>query len=221
MLYRFEALIAASEMVNLDRDVDDDEADAARQAADDMDELTLGQNDRRVASALKLDLDLPREAADSAPITAELTYPEWDYRRRTWRPDHCRVVAEPAAEEGAAWVADDAALRRIRQVRRHFEALRPRRMILTAQADGDDLDLAALVRARADLRSGNAASDRIYTAARTLARDLSVAVLVDVSLSTDGVIEDSRIIDVEKEALVAFSQGLRACGDEHAIFTFT
>jgi nitric oxide reductase NorD protein len=221
VLHRFESLMTAAEMVNLDRDVDDDEAEAARQAANDMDELTLGRHDRRAAAALKLDLAIPVEGADAAPLMAELTYPEWDYRRRAWLPVHCRVVAEAADEEGAEWTPDAAARRRIRQTRRYFEALRPRRMVLTAQADGDDLDLAALVRARADLRAGNAASDRVYLAVRDAARDLAVAVLVDVSLSTEQVIEGHRVLDVEKEALMALTLGLRACGDAHAIFTFT
>jgi nitric oxide reductase NorD protein len=221
VLSRFEALISAAEMVNLDRDVDDDDAEAAKQAADDMDELTIGEHDRRAASALKLDLDLPTEAIEAAPLQAALTYPEWDHRRRTYHPSHCRVIAEPADDEGAEWVADEFALRRIRQVRRVFEALRPRRMVLSAQADGDELDLAALVRARADLRAGNAASDRVYASARNMTRDLVVAVLVDVSLSTESMIENRRVLDVEKEALVALSLGLHACGDEHAVFTFT
>jgi nitric oxide reductase NorD protein len=54
-----------------------------------------------------------------------------------------------------------------------------------------------------------------------VARDLSVAVLVDVSLSTDGWIDGHRVLDVEKEALLALSHGLAACQDEHGIFTFT
>ena len=45
--------------------------------------------------------------------------------------------------------------------------------------------------------------------------------LVDVSLSTDSWVEDRRVLDVEKEALLALAGGLEACGDEHAIFTFT
>lgn len=221
VLYRFEALISASEKVDLDRDVDDDEAATAKQAADDLDEITLAEHERRPAASLRLDLDLPSEVSDPDPLAGTLTYPEWDHRRRIWHLNQCRVVAETAPDEGAPWVADEAMLRRIRQVRRHFEALRPRRAILTAQADGDELDLSALVRARADLRAGNAASDRVYLATRETERDLAVALLVDVSLSTDSSIEEHRVLDVEKEAVVALTQGLRACGDAHAVFTFT
>src|SRR4051812_3261951 len=116
---------------------------------------------------------------------------------------------------------DEDALRRISLVRRQSEAMRPRRQVMTGQPDGDELDLSALVRSVADRRAGGIGSDRVYTAVRNVARDLSVCALVDVSLSTDSYVEERRVLDVEKEALLAFTHGLSACGDEHAILTFT
>lgn len=77
------------------------------------------------------------------------------------------------------------------------------------------------MRARADLRAGNAASDRVYATTREAARDLAVGILVDVSLSTESAIEDRRVLDVEKEALAALALGLHACGDDCAIHAFT
>ena len=106
-------------------------------------------------------------------------------------------------------------------MRRQFEALRPRRQILHGQPDGEELDLSALVRSLADRRAGAPGSDRVHSAARTVQRDLAVLVLVDVSLSTDSWVLDRRVLDVEKEALLALAGGLDACGDEHAILTFT
>lgn len=221
VLTRFESLLASAELVDMDRDVDDDDADAAKQAADELDELVMSEHERRPGAALKLDLDLSPADAETTPLRAELSYPEWDHRRAVYHPNYCRVLAEPAAEEGGDWAPDEAAQRRIRQVRQHFEAFRPRRQTVPAQQDGDELDLAALVRARADLRAGNAANDHLYLQTRNIARDLAVAVLVDVSLSTDSAIDDQRVLEVEQEALAALASGLRACGDENAIFTFT
>ena len=50
---------------------------------------------------------------------------------------------------------------------------------------------------------------------------MSVALLADVSLSTDSWIDGRRVLDIEKEALLVLTHALSACGDEHAIFTFT
>jgi nitric oxide reductase NorD protein len=111
--------------------------------------------------------------------------------------------------------------RNIRHVRRQFEALRPRRQTLHAQPDGDELDLSMLIRSVADRRAGESGTERVFTDVRPAARDLSVAVLMDVSLSTDAWLQERRVLDVEKGALLAFTHGLTACGDEHAIYTFT
>ncbi|UEM06325.1 VWA domain-containing protein [Skermanella rosea] len=225
MLNRFEKIIGLSEMVNINRAVEDDDEDGARKAAEDLDELSVGEHDRRAATKLRMELDLAAEAVDPSSLDSGLTYPEWDHVRGVLLPGHCRVIAGPAPagdpDAPETWRPDAAARRRIRLVRRQFEALRPRRQRLSAQPDGDELDLSSLVRSVADRRAGGPGSDRLYTAVRPLARDLSVAVLVDVSLSTDGWIDGHRVLDVEKEALLALSHGLAACQDEHGIFTFT
>ena len=221
MLNRFEKILGLAEMVNLNRKTEDDDEESARKAAEDLDEIALGQHERKASTPLKLDLDLGSGEVDVEPIRAEMTYPEWDWKRRRHHRDHCRVIAEPAAIEGEEWRPDEDALCRIRLVRRQFEAMRPRRQLMTGQPDGDELDLSALVRSVADRRAGGVGSERVYTAVRNVARDLSVCVLVDVSLSTDSYVDERRVLDVEKEALLALTHGLAACGDEHAIVTFT
>lgn len=221
ILTRFDTIMSIAEMLNLARKVDDDDPDGAKQAAEDTDEIALGQNDRKTSTKLKLDLELAPPAADATPLRAELTYPEWDYSRNTYHKDHCRVIAEPASEEGEDWQPDDAAHRRIRRVRRQFEALRPHRQVFSGQPDGDDIDLNALVRSHADSQAGGEANERVYLAVRNAMPDLAVAVLVDQSLSTDAWIENHRVLDVEKEALLALVHGLTACGDSHAVYAFT
>jgi nitric oxide reductase NorD protein len=133
------------------------------------------------------------------------------------------VLAAPASETGESWAPDETMRRHIRQVRRRFEILRPRHELLRAQADGHDLDLDALVRARCDLRAGGngAGLDRVHMAMRPQGHDLAVSLLVDVSLSTDAWVDGYRVLDVEKEALLVLAHGLSACGDHHSILTFT
>ncbi len=221
VLNRFEKILGLAEMIDLNRDVDDDDEENARKAADDLDEIAVGKHQRKPAAKLKFDLDLPPEAVDPASITGDTLYPEWDFRRGGYRKDFCRVLGGVAAEQGETWTPDERTAGRIRLVRRQFEALRPKHVLLRAQVDGNDLDLEALVRARCDLKASGNGSDRIHLALRKQARDLAVAVLVDVSLSTDAWIEDRRVLDVEKEALTVLAHGIAACGDDNAIFTFT
>lgn len=221
VLNRFEKILAMAEMVNVDRPSDDSDDDDARKAADDLDELAISRRKGRPASKLKFDLDLPPEAIDDARLDAGRLYPEWNYRSGSYMPDHCRVLTSEASERGEDWQPDDAMLRRIRQVRRQFEALRPRHELMQAQPDGQELDLDALVRARCDLRAGSGSLDRVHLAMRPQGHDLAVTLLVDVSLSTDAWIDGYRVLDVEKEALLVLAHGLSACGDHHSILTFT
>jgi nitric oxide reductase NorD protein len=221
LLYRFEHIPMLADMVNVNRHVEDDDLDGARRAAESLDEITVGNHDGTAATRLKLDLDLAPAAIDTVALSAEHTYPEWDYTRHCYHRDHCRVVAEVASEQGVDWRPDAQARRRIRAVRRQFEALRPRRETFTAQPDGDDLDLNALVRSYAEIQAGGAGSDRVYVQTRDAQRDLAVAILVDASLSTDSWVDNRRVLDVEKEAVFALSHGLAACGDDHAMFAFT
>ena len=221
ILNRFEKILAMAEMVNVDRPADDSEDEDARKAADDLEELSIGRRSGKPATKLKFDLDLPPEAVDPVRLDTGRLYPEWDYRTRAYLQDHCRVLTGDASETGESWTPDQAMRRRIRLVRRQFEALRPRHELMRAQPDGHDLDIDALVRARCDLRAGTGALDRVHLAMRPQGHDLAVTLLVDVSLSTDAWVDGYRVLDVEKEALLVLAHGLAACGDHHSILTFT
>jgi nitric oxide reductase NorD protein len=220
ILNRFEKILAMAEMVNVDRPADDsDDHDAS--AADELDEMVLGERKGRPAAKFRFDLDLPPEALRHSAIEAELTYPEWDYRRGVYLKDHCRVIAGPASDEGLSPVPSAEMKALVRRVRRQFEAMRPRHEMLRAQVDGADLDLDAVVRSRTELAASGECSDRIHLSSRPQAHDLAVTLLVDVSLSTDAWFNDRRVLDVEKEALLVLAEGLAACGDMHSILSFT
>lgn len=220
ILNRFEKILSMAEMVNVDRP-GDDSSDNDAKAADELDDMTLGERKGRPSSRFRFDLDLPPEALDITPLTAEMTYPEWDYRSSAYLPDYCRVLASPASALGERPEQDPRTASLVRRVKRQFEALRPRHEILRAQIDGADLDLDAVVRSRTDIASGGQGSDRVHLNSRPQAHDLAVTILVDVSLSTDAWFANHRVLDVEKEALLVLSHGLQACGDDHSILTFT
>ncbi|TGW02063.1 protein norD, partial [Mesorhizobium sp. M2D.F.Ca.ET.145.01.1.1] len=73
ILNRFEKILAMAEMVNVDRPADDSDDHDAK-AAEDLDDMTLGERKGRPASRFRFDLDLPPEALDRTPLTAERTY---------------------------------------------------------------------------------------------------------------------------------------------------
>ena len=162
--------------------------------------------------------------ATSRPERVGIAYPEWDFRSGTYRRPGAIVREMAPAVGDSGWV--ESALGRhgtlVRRVRTRFERLRPRRTLIGRQIDGPELDIAEYVTAAADARAGGVAEDRLYIAVRPGRRELTVALLVDVSASTDSwVSQHQRIIDVEKEALLVVCEALGALGDPYAILTFS
>ncbi len=224
ILHRFEAILSLAEFLNMNRVIDDeDDEDQAKKARDDMDEISLVDVKKKPKTKLKFDLDLSPDEVELERLAAEHVYPEWDYRRRQYLPDHCRVLSRPAEEapDEGAWAPDEATRRRIRAVKRQFEALRPKREILRRQLDGPEFDTDALVRSFTDLKAHGEGSDRIYMQAREQARDLAVAVLFDSSRSTESWVDGRQVLDIAREALTALTEGLAACGDDYAIYAFS
>ncbi|MBC7153387.1 MAG: nitric oxide reductase D protein [Rhodobacteraceae bacterium] len=223
ILHKFEAVLSWAEFLNLNRRVDDDDPDSAKKAADDQEEIGLGQISKAPATRLKLHLDLAPEDVDRERLSGVTLYPEWDTRIGAYLPDHVRVLdsmAEPV-DCVPAFREDPRAARRITHVRRQFEALRPGRVSIPGQLDGDELDMDAAVRARVDILANGAGSNRIWRQTRPVARDLAVSILLDVSRSTESAVGDRAVIDIEREALAALAWGLDACGDEFAIHAFS
>ncbi len=223
ILHKFEAILSWAEFLNLNRRVDDDDPDNAKKAADDQDEIGLGQISKAPPTKLKLHLDLAPEDVDRERLSGKVMYPEWDVRSGQYLPDHVCVLTSDAEakEEYQAYANDPAAARRIRQVKRQFEALRPGRVTTRGHLDGDALDMDAAVRSQVDRICDGDGSDRIWQQSRPEARDLAVSILLDVSRSTESAVCGRAVIDIEREALDGLAWGLNACGDDFAIHAFS
>ncbi|MBV7410067.1 nitric oxide reductase activation protein NorD [Maritimibacter sp. DP1N21-5] len=217
IVHRFEAILSWAESLNLNRMVEDDDDENAQKAADDQDQITLSQNAKRAATRLRLSLDLSPQDADHERLAGKFTYPEWNRRTTAYMPAHTRVLEAPALP--AEGYRPDPRL--VARVKRQFAPLNPRRVILPRQLDGDDLDLDAVVASRADIVAGREGSDRIWQSSRPMARDLSVAILMDCSRSTEAHLGDRSVIDVAREALAALAAGIDTAGDRLGIWGFS
>lgn len=219
IIHRFESILSWVESMNINRSVDDDDDENAQKAAEDQDEIILSKQHRKAATRLRLHLDLSPADADHEALAGEHTYPEWNHRARSYMEGHCRVLDAPAQPDAAHPFHPNE--RRVREVRRQFEALRPRRIKQPRQVDGSELDLDALLTTRADLAATGRGSDRIWQAARQTERDLSVAFLIDNSRSTEAAIGDTSVIEVAREAMGALAAGIDAAGDRLGIWGFS
>jgi nitric oxide reductase NorD protein len=229
MIRADEPMESAEDPRGLQRPADhDDDAKAAdlADALSDLPEAGVVRTPGTPREVLHSDAGLPARALatrEGSRPDAGIVYPEWDYRRGCYRPRGAVVWPAGASPGSTVWVEDvmarHAAL--VRRVRRRFDGLRARRARVGRQGDGAEIDLDAYVGAVADWRAGQPGDDRFYIAVRPARRDLAIALLVDVSASTDGWASGSqRIIDVEKESLIVLLEALDALGDRHAALAF-
>ncbi|HEX5064831.1 MAG TPA: hypothetical protein VFY49_01835 [Myxococcota bacterium] len=166
-------------------------------------------------------------AADAAPAgcaARAFSYPEWDAGRCAYRNPGValREIAPPVGDP--LWAArkrhESRAL--LAQLRRQFEALRPRRERVGRQLEGDCVDVHGVVAEHAEQRAGRAPEGRLYGRERPQRRDVAVALLIDASGSTDAwVSRGERVIDVAKHAALCLGEALTALGDRHAVYAFS
>jgi len=215
--HRFETIMSGAESLNLNRMVDDDDQENAAKAAEDQDQLSLSQTLKRAATRLRLSLDLSPQDAEHERLAGTYVYPEWNRRSGAYMLAHARVL-EAEAKPRLAYAPDPKLVTR---VKRQFAPLHPRGVMLPRQVDGDDLDLDAIVTSRTDIACGHEGSDRVWQSSRPMARDLSVAILMDCSHSTEAAIGDTSVIEVAREALSALAEGIDTAGDRLAIWGFS
>lgn len=224
---RMEALFGWAEHVNVDRGSEDnDDMQAAKREADDMDALSIARDRHRNAARIRFDLDLPAAAHDDLPLGPGIPLPEWDHRRQTLIADHCRLQPMLAAsrDSDAPTLELPARLKRTaRRLRSQFQMLAPTRVWQRAQNDGCELDLDACLRFTAERRAGaHVADPGLYRDLRVGDRDLACLLLADLSLSTDAWISnEQRVIDVIRDSLFLFAESLTATGDRFGLYGFS
>jgi len=145
-------------------------------------------------------------------------YNEWDYGRQHYRKNWCVMREKPVSPVYDNFVRDtlNKYTGLIKQLRKTFEAMRDEDRLLKRQADGDEVDLDALVEALADARDGREMSDRLFTRMHRAERNIAVVFMVDMSGSTKGWINDA-----ERESLLLLSEALETLGDRYAIYGFS
>ncbi len=184
-------------------------------------------------------------------------YDEWDYLDHRYLPSWCRLfeeIAQPSQDIDLAEL--HAVIRAWREpIKRQLARVRPLGLQRVRRvADGDELDLDAVLQARTDLRASGSADERLYSRRDRMRRDLCVAFLVDLSASTDDPLErptpppatddddtinlrdpfgpydappppdepaPRRIIDVQRDAMVAMAAALADLGDPFGIYGFS
>jgi len=224
MIFRLESMFSWSEFSKLDRgsdDSDEDDEDYER-TIDDLDKITLAQQQEQQKSAqIKVDLDLPSASEDDIPIGDGIKLPEWDYRKQVLLEDHC--LLQPMLPRDSKPAKLPVKLQKTaKTIQAQFEQLQSVRYWLKAQPQGEELDLAAWLDFHVESKTSATAEKGLFQSFRGNHRDLSCLLLADLSMSTDSHLDDdNRVIDVVKDSLLLFGEALQAVGDNFAMYGFS
>ncbi len=145
-------------------------------------------------------------------------YDEWDFKRQHYRKEWCvlREMEVKPADDGFAERTVEKYHGLVAHIRKSFEALRGENALMKRQANGENIDIEALVEALADARRGEEMTDRLYTRVSREDRSIAVLFMVDMSGSTKGWINQA-----ERESLVLLCEALETLGDRYAIYGFS
>jgi nitric oxide reductase NorD protein len=155
-------------------------------------------------------MELP-DAEKGDALSGFYLYPEWNCKTEEYRDNWCQVIEDVLDSED--WAEPPAALGKLsRRVRRQFEALRTDDRWLRRVNDGEEVDIDDFIQAVSERRGCGYASERLYKHRKRDDRELAVMVLLDVSNSTAFQLGHSRVIDVERQAMLVLAEALSELG---------
>lgn len=207
-----------------------DELGQHEEALRELDLREVVRSTERTSSLLRSDVMIEGAAGDLVdgpePSTG-IPYDEWNEKARAYREGWCRVRPAYVRErvgraEARAWLA--AARRDARErtdaVRAEILRIELGRRWRSRQLDGPEIDEDVVVERHAALASGHPGPERLYRARLRSAPELAVLLLLDASLSTDGWIDDRRVLDVERESALVIADALDGLGVELGLASF-
>lgn len=221
LFFRAESIFSWSEYIKANRASEENNDPNVAQTANDLNHLSVARDEKRAASCLRFDFDLPSAVQDDEPLGADISLPEWHYRKQILQPNHCclRLMGAHTAPPCPLPCHLSVTARRLRS---QFAALTSARIWTKGQFDGIEPDLDACVQFTADRMTGRAAERGLYRFHHYRDRDFSCLLLADFSLSTDAWVSNSaRVIDVIRDSLFLFSEALSATGDKFSLYGFS
>jgi hypothetical protein len=161
-------------------------------------------------------------------VSEPFHYSEWDYHIQLHRPDWATVI-EVSQGRGDPKVMDDLLIKHrpiAQRIRHLIDALQPQGIVRRRGfEDGDEIDLNAAVRAMTDIRRGVMPNPRINIRITRHIRDLAVVILLDLSESTNELIDKDdedgpTILSLTRESTGLLAWAIDSIGDAFAIHGF-
>lgn len=226
MLHNFEKVETAEEFNGVWRDFDG--TDELEEHQDALEELSMKYTvrvDDTVHSVYQADFIENTSISESAEVDTKgfhLMYDEWDFSKRVYKENFCKVYPKSQQKTDADYYK--------KTITKNASTLLGLRKMLTnvnnkmqqqkRQIQGDEFDIDAITDLYVDVHSKRTPSEKVYISNRKKEKDLSILILLDISLSSDSYAAGNRVIDVEKEVSILFGEILNEFNIDFSIDSF-
>ncbi|MGV8994114.1 MAG: nitric oxide reductase activation protein NorD [Flavobacterium sp.] len=226
LMHSFEKIETVEEFNGNWRDMEG--KDDLKDHEDALDELNMRftvRVDDTVHSVYQAEFIENTSIAESAEVDEKgfhLKYDEWDFKKRTYLPNFCKVYPKTQVKTHSDYYKKTMAKYKttLSGLRKMLTSVNNKMQQQRRQLQGDQFDLDALTDLYTDIHSRKSPDERVYLSNRKKSKDIAILVLLDISLSSDGYAAGNRVIDVEKEVSILFGEILQEFDIEFAIDGF-
>lgn len=224
--HNFEKVETADEFSGSWRDFDgEDDLENHQNALDELNMKYTVRVDDAAHSIYQADFTENTNIAESAEQNTKgfhVAYDEWDCTRRRYKEAFCKVYPTNQQKTDTDYykstVSKNAST--LNGLRKMLSNVNNKMQQQRRQTNGEEFDIDAITDLFVDIHSGHTPSENIYFSNRKKDKDLSVLLLLDISLSSDGYAAGNRVIDVEKQVSILFGEILNEFNVDFSIDCF-
>ncbi len=224
--HQFEKVETADEFGGNFRDMDgEDELDDHANALEDLNMKFTVRVDDPTHSVYQADFvenTTISESAERNEIGYFIPYNEWDFSKRTYKDNFCKVYPQSILKTDVNYYNKAIAKNKSTLIglRKMLTTVNNKFQQQRKQTQGEEFDIDAITDLYVDVHSGHTPSEKIYISRRKKEKDLSILLLLDSSLSSDGYAAGNRVIDVEKQVSILFGEILDEFNIDFSINSF-
>ncbi len=224
--HQFEKVETAEEFGGNWKDLDgDDELDDHSNALDEVKMKHTVRVDDTAHSVYQADFIENTTVSESSEIDStgyHIKYDEWDFTKRAYKDKFCKVYPKTLLKSDVAYykktlLENNSTLIGLRKMLTNVNNKYQKQR---RQTHGNEFDLDAITDLFVDVHTGHTPSEKIYLSNRKKEKDLSILLLLDISLSSDGYAAGNRVIDVEKQVSILFGEILNEFNIDFSIDCF-
>lgn len=226
LLHSFEKVETAEEFNGNWRDFDgSDELEDHQEALEELNMKFTVRVDDTTHSVYQTDFienTTISESAERDDKGYHIKYNEWDYSSKAYKNSFCKVYPISQLKTDIDYykktITEKASV--LNGLRKMLTNVNNKMQQHRRQSQGDEFDIDAATDMVTDVLSNRTPSENIYLSNRKKEKDISILLLLDISLSSDSYAAGNKIIEVEKQVSILFGEILNEFNIDFSIHCF-